>query len=320
MVAPIEIFRALADEVRLRLVHAIMLSELSVAELVEVLGLPQSTVSRHLKPLREAGFLATRREGTSIYYRRGPLLEDSAFCSMLERHLAGLKTAEADSQAVRDALERRRARSREFFEKIAGRYEELTQPGGGWPALAAGLAAGFAGRVVADLGSGEGALAILLARHAKRVYAVDHSPAMLRLLTERAKADGLADRVLAVRGDLEQTTLEAESCDAVFLSQALHHAARPDHAIREAARILREGGQLIVLDLARHDHEWARTEWADQWLGFEPTELQAWMNNAGLDVYCLRRLDSASGQKQGELAVLLAVGTKRATRGSAILS
>ena len=305
---PLEIFRALADDVRLRLLNAVLAAELSVAELVEVMGLPQSTVSRHLRPLRESGLLETRREGTSVYYRRGAALSDREFASLLERRLRELGTAERDAKAVRSVLDQRRKRSREFFEKVAGRYGELTQPGGGWPALAAGLAAGFSGRTVLDLGCGEGALTLLLARFAKRVTAVDQSKAMLRHVRARAKDDGLADHVETVEGDLERVPLPDAGHDAVFLSQALHHAARPAHAIREAARLLNPGGHLVVLDLARHAQDWVRSEWADQWLGFEEDELRAWMGEAGLTPLRVQRLGEAA---PADLAVLLAVGSKR---------
>lgn len=311
MTAPLELFRALADEVRLRLLNAVFSAELSVAELVEVLGLPQSTVSRHLKPLRESGIVDTRREGTSVYYRRGPMLADRELSAVLERRLRELGTAERDAKTIRAVLDQRRRRSREFFEKVAGRYGELTQPGGGWPALAAGMAAGFAGREVADLGCGEGALTLLLAAYARKVVAVDQSKAMLRLVRERAKETGLADRVQTVEGDLERVALDDASCDDVFLSQALHHAARPAHAVREAARLLKRGGRLVVLDLARHEQEWVRSEWADQWLGFEAEELALWMKEAGLKVLRVQRLDSPGAAQPADLAVLLAVGEKK---------
>lgn len=307
MPSALDLFRALADDVRLRIVHAVMAAELSVAELVDVLGLPQSTVSRHLKPLREAGILEARREGTSVYYRRGPLFEDASLERLLQKRLADLPTAEVDLRAVREALDRRRLRSREFFEKVAGRYSELTQPGGGWPALAASLAAGFADRTVADLGCGEGILTLMLARFARKVIAVDLSAAMLRLVRAKADAGGLASKVETVEGDLERTGLSDACCDDVFLSQALHHAARPARAIEEAARILKPGGLLIVLDLVRHEQEWTRTEWADQWLGFDEAEVRGWMDVAGMDVLQTVRMDPSKG---GELAVLLAVGRK----------
>ena len=180
------------------------------------------------------------------------------------------------------------------------------QPGGGWEALSAALAAGFAGKNVADLGAGEGHLTLLLARFAKSVIAVDHSKAMLREVQRRAKSAGLSARVKIAEGDLEELPVESASVDAVFLSQALHHAAQPAKAIGEAARIVRKHGQVIVLDLARHGQEWVREQWADQWLGFEEEELCEWMKHAGLNVVLTQKLAGSTP----EIAVILAVGNK----------
>ena len=258
-----------------------------------------------MKPLRDAGFLDTRREGTSIYYRRGTLLDEGPMRAMLESRLAGLPTAKGDSAAVRHSLEQRRKRSRDFFDKVAGRYSALTQPGG-LEALATSLAAGFAGKDVADLGSGEGALTLKLARFAATVTAVDLSPAMLREVKSQARKAGLADRVRVAEGDLEELPLKDRSFDAVFLSQTLHHAARPAHAVREAARILKRDGQLILLDLARHDREWVREKWADQWLGFDEEELAGWLKDAGLELVAQERLPGSNH----DLVVILMVGRK----------
>ncbi len=306
MAGTIHILRALADDVRLRILHALLGAELSVAELVEVLGLPQSTVSRHLKPLRDAGLVETRRDGTSIYYRRGPALDEGDFARGLQAHLRGHDSATRDGATIRRVLDQRRQKSREFFEKIAGRYGTLIQPGGGWEALAAALAAGFTGKTVADLGAGEGQLTLLLARFAKSVVAVDQSKAMLREVSRRAKDAGLSSRIKTAEGDLESLPLRDESVDAVFLSQALHHAAQPEKAVSEAGRIVRKGGSVIVLDLARHGQEWVREQWADQWLGFEEDELRNWMKAAGLTVGLTQKLPGTTP----EISVILAVGTK----------
>ena len=148
----LEIFKALADEGRLRILRSIDQAELSVAELVQALEMPQSTVSRHLKPMREAGLVAFRRDGTSVFYNRGELFRDAAFAQILKERLKEISVAHRDAAAVERVLDLRRKKSREFFDEIAGRYGSLTEPGGGWQALAAGLAAGFAGQRVADLG------------------------------------------------------------------------------------------------------------------------------------------------------------------------
>jgi ArsR family transcriptional regulator len=306
MAGAIDIFKALADDVRLRIVRSLLGAELSVAELVDVLGLPQSTVSRHLKPLRDAKLVDTRREGTSVYYRRGVLLIEGDLGKVLQERLADLPSAEADARAVRRVIDDRRQRTKAFFEKVAGKYGSLTQPGGGWPALSAALAAGFAGRDVADLGSGEGVLTLLLARFAKSVTAVDLSPKMLGEVRHAAKEAGLASRVKTAEGDLESLPLKTGSIDAAFLSQALHHAARPPAAVAEAARILRRDGQLVVLDFVKHDQEWLRDKMADQWMGFDRKDIEQWMNAAGLKPVACDVLAPASG----DLRVLLAVGTK----------
>jgi ArsR family transcriptional regulator len=149
------LFKALSDESRLRILRAVGSAELSVAELVGVLGVPQSTVSRHLKPLRDAGLVEARREGTSAFYHWGQVFQDRVFSDWLGVRLRGVARAAEDAASVRRVLDARRARSREFFDRIAGSYGALTEPGGGWRALASGLAVGFLGRDVADLGAAD---------------------------------------------------------------------------------------------------------------------------------------------------------------------
>jgi ArsR family transcriptional regulator len=303
----LDIFKALADEGRLRILRSIDQAELSVAELVQALDMPQSTVSRHLKPMREAGLVASRRDGTSVFYNRGPLFRDDAFAQILSDRLREIPVAHRDTAAVDRVVELRRRKSREFFDEIAGRYGTLTEPGGGWQALAAGLASGFAGQTVADLGCGEGALAMLLARFAEKVVAFDQSERMLNLIAERAAEQNLQDRLDLRLGNLENLNLSGEAFDAVFLSQALHHTSNPEDVVRRAAAGLRAGGQMIILDLVRHEHEWTREEWADQWLGFDLVEMREWLGGAGIEPMVINSLPGSTP----DLAVLLVVGKKQ---------
>lgn len=268
--------------------------------------MPQSTVSRHLKPLRDAGLVGTRRDGTSVYYRLGSIFADPALSGFMNTQLEQIENAAEDRASVRRILDSRKRRSREFFDRIAGSYGALTEPGGGWPALAAGLAAGFANREVADLGSGEGVLTLLLARYAAHVTAVDLSPKMLRLVEDQAAGAGLGERVRVAEGDIESLPLADASMDAAFLSQALHHAASPEQAVREAGRILKPGGLLIILDLVRHEQDWVREQWADQWLGFDEDRIRDWMKAAKLTPLNIERLSGSTP----ELSVLIAVGKK----------
>lgn len=307
MVESLHLFKALADEVRLRILGCLSASELSVAELVGVLDLPQSTVSRHLKPLRDVELVETRRDGTSVFYRQGAAFREPSLRDFLVTRLNALPAASADRKAVRKALDQRKRRSKDFFEQMAGKYGTLTEPGGGWPVLAAALAVGFHGQDLADLGAGEGDLTMLLARFARSVTVIDQSPSMLSHVESRAAAAGLSNKIYRAEGDLEALPLEDQSVDACFLSQALHHAAQPEHAIKEAARVLRKGGKLVLLDLVQHSHEWVREQWADQWLGFTPSEVRKWMRAAKLAVNFNEGLEGAVP----ELPVLFAVGTKR---------
>jgi len=144
---------------------------------------------------------------------------------------------------------------------------------------------------VVDIGCGEGDLTLLLARFAKHVTAVDLSAQMLRVVQERCAETGVSARVAVEKGDLEKLPLKANSADSVFVSQVLHHAARPAKALKEAARILKPGGQMILLDLAKHDQEWVRSEWADQWLGFDERELRGWLKEAGLKIDVFQTLE-----------------------------
>ncbi len=306
MTRPVDFFKALGDGVRLRIVRAVSQAELSVAELVAVLGLPQSTVSRHLKPLRDTQLLEARRDGTSVYYRRGTAFADHILKQFVEDQVQQIEKQSEDHAAVRLVLDQRKIKSREFFDRMAGRYSALTEPGGGWPSLALALAAGFRGQWVADLGAGEGALTLMLSKFAAGVTAVDASPEMLRLVREQVDAAGYGDRVTLAEGDLESLPLPDTSFDAVFLSQALHHAAQPAVALKEASRILKKQGLLVLLDLAKHDQDWARDEWADQWLGFTEEDVRKWTDDAGVEIVHMERLTGTTP----ELAVLIMIGTK----------
>jgi ArsR family transcriptional regulator len=302
----LDIFKALADEGRLRILRSVDQAELSVAELVQALEMPQSTISRHLKPMREAGLVEARRAGTSVYYNRGLLFRDAAFAQILNDRLQEIPVAHRDAAAVERVLDLRRRKSRAFFDEIAGSYGTLTDPGGGWQALAAALAAGFVGKRVADLGCGEGSLTLLLARFAEKVVALDQSEKMLKLVEERAVEQGIAKRIEFCVGILEELDFSGQELDAIFLSQSLHHASNPEEVVRSAAAGLKAGGKLIILDLVRHEHDWTREQWADQWLGFDPIEMREWLQRAGLQPLVV---DSLPGSVP-DLSVLMTVGIK----------
>jgi ArsR family transcriptional regulator len=162
---------------------------------------------------------------------------------------------------------------------------------------------------VADLGAGEGALTLLLARFCEEVSAVDLSPRMLGTLREAAETAGVGERVRTLDGDLAALPLGDGEMDAVFISQALHHAADPAAALAEAARVLRPGGRLLLLDLLQHEQEWVREQFADLWLGFDPDHLKELLEQCGLCPGVSLRLPGATP----DLPVLLITALKPET-------
>lgn len=302
---PEVLFQTLADETRLRLIRALLDCPLTVGELTEVLALPQSTVSRHLAILRRAGLAADRRDGTYIWYSlTDRLLRDEALIAVIRAATARLPQQHADRERQQAVLEARRARTRDFFDALAGSYHNLAKPGGGAEGLALAMMMALPSGTVIDLGAGEGEIALPLARLGHRVIAVDSSPAMVHALQEAARSAGLAS-VEAHLGDLEALPLASGIGDVALVSQTLHHTRRPEVALREAARVTRGGGRVVVLDLLRHQQEWTRERLGDLWLGFEPEVLHRWLAGAGLTEITVETAEVAGG-----LAVIVARGIK----------
>ncbi|NNJ69835.1 MAG: class I SAM-dependent methyltransferase, partial [Kiritimatiellales bacterium] len=142
---------------------------------------------------------------------------------------------------------------------------------------------------------------------ADKVVAYDQSEKMLKLVSEKATEQNVVQHLDLRVGNLESLDMSGEAFDAVFLSQSLHHTSNPEDVVRLAAEGLKPGGRLIILDLVRHEHEWAREEWADQWLGFDPLEIREWLGQAGIEPQVI---DSLPGSTP-DLSVLIVAGTKQ---------
>ena len=274
---PAHIFKALSEDMRLRMLRILEGTEFSVVEVMEILDAPQSTISRHLARLKEAGLVESRRQGAMIFYSRSRA-ESPFLQTILEASWDRLPQLTKDREAVERVLERRRKMSQAYFDTVARRYSDIVEPGGSWQALAGALACGFEGRTVADIGAGQGELTLLLAQSAETVYAVDHSREMVACLRERAAQ---RPNIVVEWGDFEALPLPSDCCHVVIASQILHHCPRPRKALAEAGRIARPGGRLVVIDLAAHNLEWTREKLADHWLGFDRRELERWLEAAG---------------------------------------
>jgi ubiquinone/menaquinone biosynthesis C-methylase UbiE/DNA-binding transcriptional ArsR family regulator len=284
MESTLKFLRLLADPTRLRLLLLLEQEELSVAELQDVLGMGQSRISGHLAQLKRAGVVGDRRAGKNVYYGLTNKEKENpqrAKISELTRALAReLPEIQHDRTALKVVLRKRQDRAREYFDQLAGRFGRSYCPGRSWQALAHTMIAMLPPLVVADLGAGEGTLAQLLAKKARKVIAIDNAPKMVEFGSRLARKHGF--RNLEYRlGDIEDPPIDASSVDLAIFSQALHHAIHPERAIAKAHRILKKGGRVVILDLLNHRFEKARELYADHWLGFSEVQLHQWLEKAG---------------------------------------
>lgn len=274
--------KILSDPTRLRLLTLLAKEELSVAELQEILGMAQSRISSQLALLRQAGLVSDRREGKKAFYSSRPSLppRQAALIKAACDSVASLPEVEEDRANLDRILQKRRRLSEQYFNLIAGRLGKNHCPGRSWEAIGHLVLRLVPAITVADLGAGEGLLSQLLARRAERVWCIDNSPRMVEVGAELARKNGFANLTYKL-GDIERVPLPDHSVDLAILSQALHHASHPQTAVNEAHRILRPGGQLLVLDLREHAFEKARELYGDLWLGFRESALHGFLKKAG---------------------------------------
>jgi ArsR family transcriptional regulator len=279
--AILEDMAALGDAIRSRVLLALERQELTVSELCAVLQLPQSTVSRHLKTLADAGWVGSRREGTSRFYTLALNGEVHArkLWSLVRDQVAATPGAAQDARRLATVLSRRRTASQAFFASSAGQWDRLR---------ADLFGADFSLRAIAglldpewtvgDLGCGTGQMAATLAPFVARVIAVDGSAEMLQAAKRRLRD---VENVETRRGDLEALPIDAATLDAAVLVLVLHHLPAPEAVLAEAARALKPGGRVMIVDMQAHDREEYRQQMGHVWLGFAEDQLQRWMRAAG---------------------------------------
>lgn len=263
-----ERLKALGDESRLRILRLLRREELNVSELTLVLGMPQSTVSKHLGELRKAGLVAVDRNGGYSYYHLAEDLGEwwNSLVPLMEQEGVG----EGDDARLRELL-RQRAEKAEV--------DRFLVPGRSWVAWSRALGYLLPALRVADFGCGDGTFTVEMARWARQVFAVDSNQALLE--RARQQAQGLTNVVFLLQ-EMERVSLRDASVEVVLISQSLHYLAEPLRAIAEARRILAPAGRLLILDLLPHGETWVREQLHHRWLGFDPVQIRRWMEEAGL--------------------------------------
>ena len=247
-------------------------------------------MSRHLGLLKDAGLVEERRDAGFTFFRLAPGLAErrrtaSARSGRCSGRTSTPRRRRAEGRADDARLEEvRRVRKENFDDHGADGERGQIVPGRSWAAWARALGHLLPPLVVADLGCGDGYLTIEASRFAKKVIAVDRSEAALARARARAcaKRRGVLTNIEWKRGELEKLPLEDASVDVALLSQALHHAAAPAKALAEAARIVKPGGRVLLLELRGHQEHWVRERLGDTWLGFDDDELKRLLEDAGL--------------------------------------
>lgn len=288
MTGQLDLFRALADATRMRIVHLLRAMELAVGEVALVVGQSQPRVSRHVRILVDSGLVERRKEGSWVFLSicsegAGPAL--GAFLDAAPPSPEEMLWIEADLARLA-AVRAERARVAEhFFATHAEQWDALRSLHAPEAQVEAAMAVllGDAplGRLI-DIGTGTGRIATLFAPRADQVLGVDRSADMLRLARGKL-GDEANGKVRFVAGDFYDLPAAAGSADTAILHQVLHYAQAPEKVIAETARVLAPGGRLLVVDFAPHEHEELRLRDAHARLGFSDRQMEAWFSAAGIE-------------------------------------
>jgi ubiquinone/menaquinone biosynthesis C-methylase UbiE/DNA-binding transcriptional ArsR family regulator len=278
----VALMESLADRTRLRLLRLLERHELGVVELCDILQQPQSTVSRHLKILADQKWVRSRRDGTTHFYRM--ILDEidppaRKLWLLAREQTDDWATVHQDDLRLLRRLRHRETDTQAFFAGAAGQWDKLRRELYGESFTTSAMLALLPSEyIVADLGCGTGQTTALLADHVKQVIGIDSSAAMLKAARKRI---GDKPNVDLFRGDLASVPLEDASCDAVLLLLVLTYVPTIQPVLREAHRILKIGGKIVIVDLLLHDRDDFRRQMGQQHSGFELQQFKADLVEAG---------------------------------------
>ena len=306
MVQALAIFRALADSTRLRIVALLRSMELSGGELAQVLGQSQPRVSRHVKILCDAGLVERRKEGSWVFVALGALGKVQPILAALDSWNEADHWTVADEARLAAVRADRASAAAEWFEANAGQWDAIRSLHVAESEVEAAMAKALGDTPLGcliDIGTGTGRMLELFAPLARNALGIDRSSEMLRLARAKLSERGLANAELR-QADLYALPLQDGGADAAILHHVLHFAQQPGAAIAEAARVLSDGGRLLIVDFAPHDREELRSRDAHTRLGFSDEQILGWFAGAGLAPAQIETLEG------GELTVKLWLGRK----------
>jgi len=276
-------FKALADETRMRLVHLSLHYELNVNEIVAILGMGQSRISRHLKILTDSQLLTSRRDGLWTFYSADSEGEGYNFIRSI-KYLFGTNTVFTEDLAEADrVLEKRRLEETHFFDSIAEDWEKLKKEIIGEANLNSMILEVVPlSDTIVDMGCGTGDLMASLREKARQIIGVDKSPKMLEAAKQRFSNDG--KNVDLRIGEMEHLPLGNGEADLAVINMVLHHVLDPVKTFQEAYRVLKKGKNFIIVDLLNHHRERMRERYGDRWLGFSIADIKKWLGKTGFSI------------------------------------
>jgi ArsR family transcriptional regulator len=279
--------KAAAEPTRLRILALVAAGELTVKDLTQILGQSQPRISRHLKLLAEAGLLERFREGSWVYFH---LSERSTAGQLAMRLLTLVRsdepTLERDRERAEALKKEREARAHSYFETHAADWDRIRSLHVAEREVEAAMRAALGPgpfELLVDAGTGTGRMLELFADTYAHGLGFDLSQSMLAYARAKLAEAGITKAQLR-HGDLYGLALADRSADAVVMHQVLHYLSEPQRAIREAARLLRPGGRLLIVDFAPHELEFLREQHAHERLGFATAQVSEWLAEAGLEV------------------------------------
>lgn len=317
----IDLFRALADPTRLRIMHLLRAMELAVGEIALVVDQSQPRVSRHVRILVDASLIERRKEGSWVFLSICNNEAAQAMTACLDaapQSDAERSCAQRDLARLAEVRAERARAAEDYFATHAEQWDALRSLHVAEAEVEATMAAMLGERPLGrllDVGTGTGRIATLFAPRARSVLGIDRSAEMLRLA--RAKLpDAAGDKVRFIAGDFYGLPVEDGAADTAILHQVLHFAQEPEKVVAETARVLVPGGLLLIVDFAPHEHEELRTRDAHARLGFSDRQMESWFTAAAIEPVQVETLAGGAltvklwlGRKSGaEAAKLRAVG------------
>lgn len=270
-------FKSLSDITRIRVYNILLNHELSVNELVELVGMGQSGISRHLKILTDSGLLNCRRSGVWAFYSADLSKKRKPFVDSVKYLFGEESVLNQDLLLAQKIITERRQKTRQFFNNIAHKWDRLKlEIMGDFDLNAAIVNSIDNSSEVADLGCGTGELLSVLMENTQKIIGVDSSSSMLEESRKRFsdKNAGIDLRL----GELEHLPLKDQEIETAIISLALHHLSKPETAIAEAERILKPGGTLIIAEFEKHENQTLQKAYGDRWLGFNQKEVKGWLD------------------------------------------